>query len=106
MGFVFRAMLVLNLVYCLVGFLTNTLPVWRMFESLTPMNVSLLDKDGASIDIRAYLPSDAYILNSRQVSEVVTFICENHRDRGPFVLTEKISKKTVEVDPSDCQTKL
>lgn len=104
MIWVFRGILFLNIMYCVIGSLTKGFPAWRMFEKVSPMNFQLTDRQGAEINIRSYLPTDAYINNVHRLAGVVAFICKNNRARGPFLLRESFSNTQKEIRSSDCET--
>lgn len=102
MKWLFRILLVLNVVYCVVALVTRAFPGWRMFELVEPIDLQLDDRNGRPIDLHNYLPSDAYITSMRQIPDLISFVCEKNRDRGPFVLKEKVRQITWQINLRDC----
>jgi hypothetical protein len=84
----FRILFALNLAYCTMGVVSGRFPSWRMFERAEPLAEELRDRSGELIDLRAYVPRDAYLTDLDSVLAVATFICAAHPERGPFVMTE------------------
>lgn len=106
MNRVFQVLLFLNISYCIVGLMTKTVPAWRMFEHVEPLEIEFTDRAGVAINVYDYLPQDAHLNHVRQVVAIAKFICEKERGRGPFLLKEKFSATVTEVNPEDCQPKL
>lgn len=91
-----RAILVLNVLYCLLAAVQPGLPGWHMFEDVERIDHTLVDRDGARVDVFASLPRGAHLVDRGELHEVVRWICEQHRDRAPYVLEE--DGKTTTID--------
>jgi hypothetical protein len=83
-----RALLVLNVLYCLLAAAQEGLPGWHMFESVERLDHTLRDRDGVPIDVRASLPRGAHLVDRGELRAIVTWICEHERARAPFVYEE------------------
>ncbi len=97
-----RALLVLDVLYCMLAVAEDRLPGWHMFEAVERVEPELHDRDGRVVDISAYLPRDARIIDHRELAEVATFICKKERARAPFLFEEHVRGVRVEIGPSDC----
>jgi hypothetical protein len=93
-----RAILVLNVLYCLLAAVQPGLPGWHMFEDVERLAPTWTDRDGARIDVRSVLPRGAHLVDRGELYEVVRWFCEEHRDRAPFVLEENGVETTIEAD--------
>jgi hypothetical protein len=83
-----RALLILDVLYCVLALFEDRLPGWKMFESVEGESV-LLDNQGQPIDARAYLPRDAHVVDFAQAAEIARFICDKEPARAPFTLEDK-----------------
>ena len=72
------ALFTLNLAYCTTALFTDTLPAWKMFETVEALNYRLSDATG-DLDASTVLPGDSYLIDRQQLLRVVTFICERHK---------------------------
>jgi hypothetical protein len=86
-----RALLVLDILYCALAIAEPRLPGWHMFESVDRLDFVLRDRNGVAVDVRAYLPRDAYLVDKGELYAIVRFICEREHDRAPFVLVDNTS---------------
>ncbi len=102
MPWFFRFILALNIAYCSFGLVLKHLPTWRMFEQIEPLEYTLTDSKNMPVHLQDYLPKGAYINTMKMLLPVVTFVCEHHRNRAPFVFKENFSKVRMEVGPVDC----
>jgi hypothetical protein len=84
-----RALLALNVLYCALALAQDGLPGWRMFEGVEDVRHVLRDKDGVTIDVRAWLPRGANLVDRSELRRVVRFVCERERARAPFTYEEE-----------------
>ena len=83
-----RALLVLNVLYCLLALAQEGLPGWHMFESVERLDHELRDRDGLIVDVRDWLPRGANLVDRSELHHVVTFVCQKERGRAPFTYAE------------------
>jgi hypothetical protein len=83
-----RALLVLDVLYCVLAAAQEGLPGWHMFESVEPLDHELRDRDGQAVDVRAWLPRGANLVDRGELRGIVAFVCEKERARGPFTYVE------------------
>lgn len=83
-----RALLALNILYCGLALAQDGIPGWRMFESVEDVRHELRDRDGTSIDVHAFLPRGANVVDRGELRQIVSFVCERERSRAPFTYTE------------------
>jgi hypothetical protein len=83
-----RALLVLNVLYCLLATAQAGLPGWHMFESVETIDHELRDRDGQLVDVRAWLPRGANLVDRGELREVVAFVCQKQPARQPFTYEE------------------
>lgn len=83
-----RALLVLNVLYCLLAAAQEGLPGWHMFESVESVEHELRDREGKRVDVHAWLPRGANLVDRAELRRVVGFVCERERARGPFTYRE------------------
>lgn len=93
-----RAILALDVLYCLLAATVPGLPGWHMFESVERLEPALTDKDGVTVDLRALLPKGAYVLDAREMEEVARFACARAPERAPFVYEERVARTTFTLD--------
>jgi hypothetical protein len=84
-----RALLVLNVLYCLLAVAQEGLPGWHMFESVEPLDHELRDRDDRLVDVRDWLPRGANVVDRGELREIVAFVCEKERARAPFTYVER-----------------
>lgn len=95
-----RALLVLNVLYCLLAAAQEGLPGWHMFESVEALDHELRDRDGALVDIRSWLPRGANVVDRGELRAIVRFICENDRVHAPYTYVEPSRGVHVTLDPA------
>lgn len=83
-----RALLVANLLYCVLAVAQAGLPGWHMFESVESVDHELFDRDGRRVDVRAFLPRGANVVDRSELYAIVTFVCTKTPARAPFTYTE------------------
>ena len=83
-----RALLVMNVLYCVLAAVQEGIPGWHMFESVEPLDHVLRDRDGRVVDVREWLPRGANLVDRGELRKVVAFVCEKERARGPFTYEE------------------
>ena len=67
-----RALLVMNVLYCVLAAFQEGVPGWHMFESVEPLGHELRDRDWRVVDVRDYLPRGANLVDlSAEVIQVV-----------------------------------
>lgn len=98
-----RAILVLDVLYCMLAVAEPALPGWHMFESADRLDFTLRDRGGDVVDVRAYLPQSAYLTDKGELLAIVRFICERERARAPFVLFDNASGTSQTASPTDCR---
>jgi hypothetical protein len=96
-----RALLALNLLYCALAAAQEGLPGWHMFESVDAVDTRLRDRSGATLDVRTYLPKDAFLTSRSELHEIIRFACERERSRAPFTFEDH--GRHVTVGPEDCR---
>lgn len=96
-----RALLALNLLYCLLAAAQDGLPGWHMFESVESVDHELRDRDGNVVDVRAWLPRGANLVDKGELRNVVTFVCKKEHSRAPFTYSEPASERITLGD--DCR---
>ena len=84
-----RALLVLDVLYCVLAAAQEGLPGWHMFESVEKLP-AVTDREGAPLDYRAYLPRDAWLTDRKELEAIVGFICKKEPARAPFHVGEKV----------------
>ena len=95
-----RALLVLNVLYCLLAALQEGIPGWHMFESVEDLDHELRDRDGQLVDVRAWLPRGANLVDRSELRKVVAFVCEHAAERAPFTYAEPSRGTSVTLDPA------
>lgn len=101
-----RALLVLNVLYCMLALAQDGIPGWRMFEGVEDVRHELVDGAGASIDVREWLPRGANLVDRSELRQVVSFMCEKNRSRAPFTYRETATGVTATLDgqgPKGCK---
>jgi len=78
--------LALNLTYCVLGLFVPHLPAWRMFERAERLEYDFLDRQGATIPVANFLPGDAVVLTLENLLPVLSFICRQRPEHGPYRL--------------------
>ncbi len=94
-----RALLVLNVLYCLLAAAQEGVPGWHMFESVEPLDHALTDRAGAPVDVRAHLPRGANLVDRGELRKVVAFVCRQEPASAPFRYLEPSSGIDVQLDP-------
>lgn len=98
-----RALLALNVLYCVLALAEPGLPGWRMFEGVEDVRHELRDRDGVPVDVRAWLPRGANLVDRSELRRVVRFVCERERARAPFTYEERAAGWTTTVSAEDCK---
>lgn len=93
-----RALLALNVLYCLLATAQAGLPGWHMFESVESLDHELRDRDGQVVDVRAWLPRGANLVDRGELRDVVRFVCQKERARAPFTYRERGEPSTLGED--------
>ena len=96
-----RALLVLNVLYCLLAAAQEGVPGWHMFESVEPLDHALTDNAGVAVDVRAFLPRGANLVDRGELRKVVAFACRQQPWRAPFTYVEPGQGIDVRLDPRD-----
>jgi hypothetical protein len=94
-----RALLVLNVLYCVLAAAQEGIPGWHMFESVEPLEHDLRDQAGDPVDVRAWLPRGANLVDRSELRKVVEFICQKDATRAPFRYVERARGLDVRLDP-------
>ncbi|AKV00734.1 hypothetical protein AKJ09_07397 [Labilithrix luteola] len=96
----------LNVLYCLLAAAENNLPGWHMFEDVQRVDYTLADRDGTAIDVRAYLPRGAHLVDDQELPDIVRFVCEKEPSRAPFTFENRRRGTRAVLDPSaGCQVR-
>jgi hypothetical protein len=82
-----RALLVLDVLYCVLAFFEDRLPGWKMFATVE-RPAAVRGDDGRPFDLAAYLPRDAHVVDAAQTVEIAKFVCE--RRRAALVITDAV----------------
>lgn len=93
----FRALLVLDLAWCLASLMLPGLPGWKMFAGGAAPSFSVTDASGTKVDLRPFVPSHATLQDARTVVEVARFACR--RDRLLAPATVVFGDRTVVISP-------
>ncbi len=99
-----RALLALNVLYCVVALGDDKLPGWKMFAAVDRLDYQFRDRDGLAVDVRDYLPRGAYLTDVDDLVRVARFACKKERARAPFTLEEPEHGVHLEMSASDCAT--
>ncbi len=83
-----RAILVLNVLYCVLAALQDGVPGWHMFESVERTDHELRDREGRLVDIRRWLPRGAHVVDRGELRQIVRFVCQREQERAPFTYRE------------------
>ena len=83
-----RALLVLDVLYCILALFEDRLPGWKMFEEVEPPS-ALFDRDGREVDTAVYLPRGAHVVDVAQAAEIACFICDKEPSRAPYTLDDR-----------------
>lgn len=94
-----RALLVLNVLYCLLAAAQEGLPGWHMFEAVEPLDHELRDRAGLLVEVRAALPRGANLVDRGELRKVVEFVCFKEQARAPFTYLEPSRGVNVRLDP-------
>ena len=97
-----RALLVLNVLYCVLAAAQAGLPGWHMFEEVELVDGELRDRDGELVDVRAWLPRGANVVDRGELRDVVAFVCKKEQARAPFTYAERSRKVEVTLG-DDCK---
>ena len=91
-----RAILVLNVLYCLLAAAQEGLPGWHMFETVDRLD-PVTDRDGRPVDIRAVLPANAWLTQRSELGAIVQWICRRDPSRAPFRYGDRVMREDCEV---------
>jgi hypothetical protein len=84
-----RALLILNVLYCLLAGVQSGLPGWHMFEFVEKVDFELLDGEGQRVDVEPWLPRGAMNgIDRSELRRVVEFVCRKESKRAPFSYRE------------------
>ena len=83
----FRALLVLDVAWCLASVMLPGLPGWKMFSAGAAPSFTVTDASGSAVDLRPFLPSHAVLGDARTVVEVARFACRRERLQAPARVT-------------------
>ena len=95
-----RALLILNVLYCLLAAVQEGVPGWHMFEAVEPIDHELRDRVGNLVDVRASLPRGANLVDRGELRRVVEFICRKEHARAPFTYVEPSLGVSARLDPT------
>jgi len=83
-----RALLVANVAYCILALTVPGLPGWRMFEAVEDTRYELSDRDGRPVDLAAWLPRGAKVVDRSELRAIVAFVCQKAPERAPLSFVE------------------
>lgn len=82
------ALAVLDVAWCCAALVTPGLPGWKMFATVAPADVTLVDRDGRRVDLLALVPRGAWIVDEQQLARVAVWACRRDPSRAPYVIRE------------------
>ncbi len=71
------------------GFVFPSLPGWTMFASVERLPSTLVDKDGRSESLYAFVPKDVYVTGATGARAIALFACRRMPERAPWKLVWK-----------------
>ena len=89
---IYRALIALDVLYCVLALFEDRLPGWKMFEEVEPKG-ALIDNQGQTIDTAAYLPRGAHVVDVGQAAEIAIFICDRDPSHAPYILDDRTHGK-------------
>jgi hypothetical protein len=81
-----RALLVLDIGYCLAAVFLPDLPGWKMFETAERAAYALHAGDGHAVDAYAWVPASARDLDDRDLAQIARWLCVGRREPLPLRL--------------------
>jgi hypothetical protein len=94
-----RALLVMNVLYCLLAAAQEGVPGWHMFESVEPLDHMLVDREGRLVDLREWLPRGANLVDTGELRKVARFVCTKEPARAPFTYSEPLTGFHATLEP-------
>lgn len=74
-----------------------------MFESAEPVDMVVADRDGAPVDVAAWLPAGAQILERRLIVQVAAFVCRRAAERAPYTVLDRTTGRVVTLTAPRCE---
>jgi hypothetical protein len=79
-----RALLALDVAWCVTALLVPGLPGWKMFDSPQGEPFTIIDGDGRPIDARDWLPRGAAGVDGTDATRIARWLCREHRAKVPL----------------------
>jgi hypothetical protein len=92
-----RALLVLDVLYCVLAFFEERLPGWKMF-AVVERPAAVAYEGGAPLDLARYLPRDAHVVDTAQTVEIAAFVCR--REHAAIVVRDVERGRTWRIAPA------
>jgi len=71
------------------GFVFPSLPGWTMFARFERLPPVLVDKDGKTESLYAFVPKDVYVTGLSGARAIAAFACRRMPERAPWKLVSK-----------------
>lgn len=71
------------------GFVFPSLPGWTMFARFERLPTTLVDKDGRTESLYAFVPKDVYVSGLSGARAIAAFACRRMPERAPWRLRWK-----------------
>src|SRR4051812_48724515 len=71
------------------GFVFPALPGWTMFARIERLPSMLVDKDGKTESLYAFVPKDVYVTGLSGARAIAAFACRRMPERAPWTLAWK-----------------
>ena len=68
------------------GFVFPSLPGWTMFARVERTPSILVDRNGRTESLFAFVPRDLYVIDAQGARAVAAFACRTHPERAPWIL--------------------
>jgi hypothetical protein len=79
-----RALLALDIAWCLAALLLPGLPAWKMFDAPQGEPFAITDGDGHAVDARAWLPRGASGIDANDATRIARWLCREHKAKPPL----------------------
>ncbi|TBR22398.1 hypothetical protein EPO15_08165 [bacterium] len=91
------ALLLLDLLYCVMAVTTVNAPSWDMFAKVEPLDFELTDARGAPVDLRASLPRAFYLVRREMLPALAECACRLRPEPAPWRLRLKDGSFTKDI---------
>lgn len=83
------AMIAAQAAWAGAGFVFPSLPGWTMFARFERLPSTLVDKDGRTESLYAFVPKDVYVTGISGARAIAAFACRKMPERAPWKLAWK-----------------